>query len=103
MDEWIAFEELEPDSLLLILETLKIGFCALYTAWGGSAVPDDFSSKQEWIPLEEQEPDTPRAKASGEMSPEQQAMAFAMSVGRPPDVYSNRRPDSQAERPDPTV
>jgi hypothetical protein len=42
MDEWLAYEQIEPDQEDRLREVLKIGFAALCQAWGSKREPKDF-------------------------------------------------------------
>lgn len=42
-DEWIAYRSIELDPVDRIIETLKLGFCALCRTWGAKVEPKDFS------------------------------------------------------------
>lgn len=42
LDNWIAFRELEPDPIDILIETVKLGFWRFVSAWGGECELEDF-------------------------------------------------------------
>lgn len=47
MDEWIAFERIEPDLMETLIGVVKLGFMAVMGAWGAECTPDSFDPRKQ--------------------------------------------------------
>jgi hypothetical protein len=47
MDEWVAFEEIEPDPMETLIEVVKLGFSTVMAAWGAEIAPDYFDPRKQ--------------------------------------------------------
>lgn len=82
-DEWLAYEEIEPDPLERIVTILGLGFAALSNALGVSLGPEYFDPHLTKVRDEQKRSPTATAPVGQEVSPEQGARMFSMFAGAP--------------------
>ncbi len=79
MDEWIAFDQIEPELMETLIGVVKRGFAAVMSAWGGEFKPDRFD------PRKDKQDDNANEKQDDEVvdaSPDQQVAFLKMMYSR---------------------
>lgn len=67
MDEWIAFDQIEPELIETLIGVCKLGFSSVVRAWGGEVTPDTFDPRKQ-----KKDEENNMTDSSADLSPDQQ-------------------------------